>query len=78
MGVIPLQLQQSLDSLQLKGDEIIEIIGLNQHTKPKDIVQLRINERPLQVVARIDTDREIEYLKYGGIMQYVISKTMKS
>ena len=78
IGVIPLQLQQSLDSLQLKGDEIIEIIGLNQHTKPKDIVQLRINEKILQVVARIDTDREIEYLKHGGIMQYVIAKTLKS
>lgn len=78
MGVIPLQLQQSLDSLQLKGDEIIEIIGLNQHTKPKDVVQLRVNDKVFEVVARIDTDREIEYLKHGGIMQYVISKTMRS
>lgn len=78
MGVIPLQLQQSLDSLQLKGDEIIEMIGLKQNIKPKGIVQLKVNNKVFEVVARIDTEREIEYLKHGGIMQYVIAKTLKS
>ncbi len=75
MGVIPLQLQQNLNSLQLRGDEIIEIIGLNQNIKPKQIVQLRVNDKVFDVIARIDTQREVEYLQSGGIMQYVITKT---
>jgi aconitate hydratase len=78
MGVIPLELQQSLDSLQLKGDEIIEIIGLTENIQPKSIVQLKINDKIFEVVTRVDTKREIEYLKHGGIMQYIIAKNLQS
>jgi len=77
MGVIPIELTSNLESLQLKGDEIIEIIGLNDNIKPKQMLQLKVNNHSLQVVASIQTEREIEYLRAGGIMQYVIEKTIK-
>ena len=78
MGVIPLELQQSVDSLQLKGDEIVEILGLTHAIKIKQQVELKINNKVYHVIARIDTEREIEYLQHGGIMQYVIAKTLES
>ena len=77
MGVIPLQLQQTIDSLNLKGDEVIEIIGLNSNISPKQKLQCKINDKIIEVIARIDTEIEIEYLRQGGIMQYVIGKNLK-
>lgn len=74
MGVIPIQLQQTLDSLNLTGNEEIQLLGLNTDIKPKQKLQLKINNDIIEVVVRIDTEREIEYLKAGGIMQYVIAK----
>lgn len=78
MGVIPLQLQQSLDSLGLQGDEMIETIGLEAKIKPNQQLQLKINDKIVNVIARIETEREIEYLRAGGIMQYVIAQALKS
>jgi aconitate hydratase len=76
MGVIPLQLTTSLESLQLKGEEVIDVVGINDNIKPNQILQLKINNKLFEVVASIDTEREIEYLRAGGIMQYVINKTI--
>jgi aconitate hydratase len=74
MGVIPLQLQETVDSLNLTGNETVEIIGLSSNISPKQKIQCKIRDRVFEVIARIDTEREIEYLKQGGIMQYVIGK----
>lgn len=74
MGVLPLQLQQPLSDLKLTGDEAIEIIGLSENISVKQKIHVKIDNNVIEVIARIDTEREIEYLKAGGIMQYVIQK----
>ena len=76
MGVIPLQLQQSVDSLSLTGNETIEILGLNADILPKQKIQCTIDNNVVELILRADTEREIEYLKQGGIMQYVVSKKL--
>ncbi len=77
MGVIPLQLQQTVESLNLNGDEVIEIVGLNSKITPKQKLHCKINNKTVEVIARIDTEIEIEYLRQGGIMQYVIGKNFQ-
>jgi aconitate hydratase len=77
MGVIPLQLQQTVESLNLNGDEIIEIIGLNSKIAPKQKLHCKIGNKIVEVIARVDTEIEIEYLTQGGIMQYVIGKNFQ-
>jgi len=78
MGVLPLQFTggDSAQSLALKGDEIIDITGLDD-IHPQQELQLKIrkpdgSERTIAVKSRIDTAIEVDYYKHGGILPYVL------
>ena len=83
MGVLPLQfpLGQSAASLGLTGEEVISISGLAEAMGtgglPPQEVQVsaaREGSEPVAFAARvcIDTPREAEYFRHGGILQYVL------
>jgi aconitate hydratase len=78
MGVLPLQFlgQDSAQSLGLKGDEIIDVTGLDD-IRPQQELTLVIRKpdgtrRELKVKSRIDTAIEVDYYKHGGILPYVL------
>jgi aconitate hydratase len=78
MGVLPLQFlgSDSAQSLGLKGDETIEITGLDD-LKPQQELKVGIkgcdgSERQIAVKSRIDTAIEVDYYKHGGILPYVL------
>ncbi|MBA3013022.1 MAG: aconitate hydratase AcnA [Proteobacteria bacterium] len=77
MGVLPLVFQEgeSFKGLGLKGDETFEIKGLNA-IKPNGILTVRaINgnkETSFQVIVKLNTDIEIDYIKNKGILHYVL------
>ncbi|HWA37933.1 MAG TPA: aconitate hydratase AcnA [Burkholderiales bacterium] len=78
MGVLPLQFTgtDSAQSLGLKGDESIDIAGLDD-LRPQQEIQLKIRkadgtERQITVKSRIDTAIEVDYYKHGGILPYVL------
>ncbi len=81
MGVLPFQFLngQNAKSLQLKGDEVFTIRGVEDAAsiKPgKEVVLVAERsdgstlEIPLRL--RIDTNIEVEYYKHGGILPYVL------
>jgi aconitate hydratase len=83
MGVLPLQFPdgQSASSLGLTGEETISISGLadpmNGDGSPPDEVQVSAGREGGDPVAfaarvRIDTPREADYFRHGGILQYVL------
>jgi aconitate hydratase len=78
MGVLPLQFlgNDSADSLKLKGDEQIDILGLDDIRPQQDltlIVRRSDGTRDqVTVRSRIDTAIEVDYYKHGGILQYVL------
>jgi aconitate hydratase len=83
MGVLPLQFPdgQSARSLGLSGEELFAIEGLAEAMSdggppPRDVqvVAERENGEQLGFGARvrIDTPREAEYYRHGGILQYVL------
>ncbi len=79
MGVLPLQFQGSdtIASLGLKGDETINVSGLEAGIKPRqtlnvDILRKDGSKQTITVLCRIDTANEVEYYKNGGILQYVL------
>ncbi|MGC8646623.1 MAG: aconitate hydratase AcnA [Thermoplasmata archaeon] len=77
MGVIPIQIDVAVDSLNLKGDEIIDIKGI-EDAQPKGKVKITINgQREIDGLLRIDTQAELEYVKHGGILQYTLRKMTK-
>lgn len=81
MGVLPLTFMHGktrLD-LKLKGDETIDIIGIDHNIKQNQILKCRINradgsKEEIELLCRLDTNNEVEYYKNGGILPYVINQ----
>ena len=83
MGVLPLQFQEgvSAQTLQLEGDEVFEVRGLDDGLRPQQDLVLRIIRtsgatEDVQVRCRIDTPVEIEYYRHGGILPYVLRQLL--
>ncbi len=79
MGVIPFEFTdgENRKTLKLTGDEVISIHGLAGDFKPLALVDATIkyadgSEKTIKLKARVDTEVEIEYLKNGGVLHYVL------
>ena len=79
MGVIPFEFLpgENRKTLGLKGDEVVSIHGLAGDFKPLSLVPCTIRYgdgtvKEIQIKARVDTEVEIEYLKNGGVLHYVL------
>jgi aconitate hydratase len=78
MGVVPLQFLtgQNAQSLGLTGREVFDIGGLASG----DAKEVEVTATPadggkpitFKVRVRIDTPKEREYYRHGGILQYVL------
>jgi len=84
MGVLPLLFPEGVDrkTLKLKGDEIIDILGLTEMS-PRQTLKLVIHRADgitdaLDLLSRVDTVDEVEYYKHGGILQYVLRGMAKA
>ncbi len=79
MGVVPFIFAEegtSWKTLGLKGDEMVAIKGL-ANASPKQKMEVVITSadgkvKSVPVICRIDTLDEIEYVKHGGILHYVL------
>jgi len=85
MGVLPLQFMEGMTrkTLNLVGDEIVDVEGIASGIKPRMDVNVRITRadksvEAIKVLCRIDTADEIEYYRHGGILQYVLRGLMKA
>jgi aconitate hydratase len=76
MGVLPLQFPEgeSADSLGLTGHERYTVAGLSD-VGPGDPIPdeltVQTDERHFRARVRIDTPREADYYRHGGILRYV-------
>ncbi len=77
MGVLPLEfINTDRNSLKIKGDEKISIIGIKK-IEPNVKLECKIisnNSITIKVKCRIDTKKELEYFKAGGILNYVLNE----
>ncbi|MDA9741815.1 aconitate hydratase AcnA, partial [Pelagibacteraceae bacterium] len=78
MGVLPLEFTQSdnKENLNINGEEIISISGLTK-LKPGIILNCKIDSpvsKSISLKCRIDTNKELEYYKAGGILNYVLNE----
>jgi aconitate hydratase len=78
MGVIPFTFEEgtSWASLGLKGDETVEIEGIDT-IKPRQMMAAKITYadgtvREVPILCRIDTLDELDYYRSGGILQHVL------
>jgi aconitate hydratase len=81
MGVLPLTFKnnETRKSLSLTGDEIIDIIGITDDIKVGQDIKCVITKADGSVketilLCRLDTSNEVEYFKFGGILQFVMNQ----
>jgi len=82
MGVLPLQFlgADSAQSLGIKGDETIDILGL-AGIQPQQELKVQIasgdgRKVEITVKCRIDTAIEVDYYRHGGILPFVLRELM--
>ncbi len=78
MGVLPLEFMnnQNRNILNIKGDELVSITGISQ-IEPAKILDCKILSKDsvnIKLRCRIDTKKELEYYKAGGILNYVLNE----
>jgi aconitate hydratase len=86
MGVLPLQFKEGENAakLGLTGEEVYSMEGLANAIaagKTRFDVTVRAksangSERVFQTQARIDTPKEVQYFRHGGILQYVLRQLL--
>ncbi|MFA7268018.1 MAG: aconitate hydratase AcnA [Sterolibacterium sp.] len=79
MGVLPLQFKgtDSAATLGLRGDEVLDLLGIEDGVASRQDVTLRIRRADgrsaeCTLLLRIDTPVEVEYYRHGGILPYVL------
>lgn len=88
MGILPLQFRdgENAETYGLTGREMFQVIGLQEAIRTgfrdgRELVVRASDEtgggRNIPVIARIDTPKEIEYYRHGGILQYVLRQLLK-
>jgi aconitate hydratase len=76
LGILPLQFQQgdTPASLGLSGRETFSIVGVANGDATE--VTVRANDREFTVRVRLDTPREREYVRHGGILPFVLRRLL--
>jgi aconitate hydratase len=86
MGVLPCQFKgtDSVQTLGITGEESYDLIGVEGgNIKPLQDVTLVIHRKDgstqnVAVTLRVDSPIEVEYLKHGGILPFVLRELMAS
>jgi aconitate hydratase len=81
MGVLPLQFLdgESADTLRLTGTEVLEIRGLAEAVDQRGgpaTVTVAADGRTFSARVRLDTAREADYYRHGGIMPFVVRQLL--
>jgi aconitate hydratase len=81
MGVLPCQLPAGTTAatLKLDGRETFDLIGLDKNARPRQPVTLVIRrsdgrQDPIELTLRLDTPAEVNYVRHGGIMPYMLDE----
>jgi aconitate hydratase len=76
MGVLPLQFMsgESRETLGLSGREEFSITGVDN--AEADEVTVRADDKEFRTRVRLDTPREREYLRHGGILPFVLRRLL--
>jgi aconitate hydratase len=79
MGVLPLQFPAGVTrkTLALKGDEIIDVAGISGALAPRSELECTIaradgSRHGLKLLSRLDTRRDVDYFRHGGLLHYVL------
>ncbi|MGA9722832.1 MAG: aconitate hydratase AcnA [Candidatus Binatus sp.] len=78
MGVLALEFKagENRQKLGLTGQEVFSITGLKAGIKPRQTVKVRAESGgktiEFEATLRVDTPEEVEYIRHGGILPFVL------
>ncbi|MGH8014088.1 MAG: aconitate hydratase AcnA [Candidatus Binataceae bacterium] len=84
MGVLALEFRngQNRESLGLTGHEVYSITGLAAGLKPHQVLKARTEEngkvKEFEVLARIDTPEDVQYIRHGGVLPYALRELLRA
>ncbi len=84
MGVLALQFKEgeNRENLGLTGREVYSISGLDGDLKPRQMLKVRAEEngkvKEFEVLARIDTPEDVQYIRHGGVLPYVLRQLVRA
>lgn len=75
MGIIPLQFKagENSDTYAIDGKELFTI-DVPEQMKPSMPITVHAGDKTFETVLRLDTEVEIEYVRHGGILNYVLRR----
>jgi aconitate hydratase len=82
MGVLPLQFAagEGRKSLGLTGEEEYSVRGLEAGLRPRQELEVEARRdgevKRFRVIARLDNETEVEYLRHGGVLPMVLRQLM--
>jgi aconitate hydratase len=76
MGILPLQFLdgESAATLGLSGREQFDVVGV-ENAEAREVT-VRADGKEFRARVRLDTPREREYLRHGGILRYVLRRLL--
>ena len=82
MGVLPLEFldKKNRNNLNIRGNEKISITGIT-HLTPNKVLKCKIEGENINLVnlkCRIDTNKELDYYKAGGILNFVLNEIISN
>jgi aconitate hydratase len=80
MGVLPLQYSEgeNAESLGLTGEEEFTVAGLADVDELPREVTVKADDKEFTMRVRIDTPKEQQYYRHGGILPFVLRQLLKS
>ena len=84
MGVLPLEFKagENRQKLGLTGKEVFSITGLKAEIKPRQTLKVRAESggktTEFEVTMRADTPEEVEYVRHGGILPFVLRELIRA
>jgi len=84
MGVLALEFKkgENRESLGLTGRETFSILGLSDSVKPRQTLKVRAEldgkVKEFEAIARIDTPEDVEYMRHGGVLPYVLRELLRA
>ncbi len=84
MGVLALEFMpgQTRETIGLTGREVYSITGVAGGLKQRQRLKVRAEQdgkaKEFEVVARVDTPDEVEYIRHGGILPFVLRELLRA
>jgi aconitate hydratase len=84
MGVLALEFKSgdNRQKLGLTGQEVYSITGLKAGIKPRQTLKVRAESSgkttEFEVTLRVDTPEEVEYIRHGGILPFVLRELIRA